>query len=143
MDRAEDVQENVEVTPQGDSVSTHRERREETLLSEKDVLAKEEKLERETTGKTPNNQEEEGWGPIIEHSRRTQSAPKVKQEYDEKNDPGVWNTMTRQTVDLSRVLEGTLEEISTIARFYRNYESGNIGIPDWVEEAETFPDRRR
>ena len=54
VDRAEDVQENVEGTLQGESVSTHRERREETLLSEKDEPAKEEKLEREIAGKIPN-----------------------------------------------------------------------------------------
>ena len=64
-------------------------------------------------------------------------------EYDGKNDPQAWITTTRHMRDLSRVLEGTLEEIAMMARYYCNYESGNIGIPDWIEEAETFPDRKR
>ena len=136
-ERVSDTPEGVEVPLPAESVSTQPKWRWElsSVEAEKDEVTPADTL--------PTNQDDGGWGDVIDKTKRLRRTPRVKVEYDGKNDPSVWNTTTRQMRDLSWILEGMGEEIATIARYYRNYESGNIGIPDWIEEAKTFPDRKR
>ena len=52
----------------------------------------------------PTNQDERGWGVVIEYVRRTHQVPRTKVEYDKKNNPQAWMTAMRFVLDIKRYL---------------------------------------